>query len=206
MQLNPEPVITHDLQPPAGILSDQGNSNQPGHSSRNPAFTNHCNTVLFQTVQHSKIIRDPHAKPKGLLWGNLNICSVKAKTEQLQPLFTDSNLDFLCLSETWLTTPSPVASFTMPGYKVFRKDRNKGRGAGLLMYVKDDIKCKQIESDRITCSSNTKMYLIFSNKPVRISKYFNLLTGLSDMTLISRKLTNKRFTYRQEDTINHSME
>ena len=33
----------------------------------------------------------------------------------------------------------------MPGYKVFRKDRNKGRGGGLLMYVKDDIKCKQID-------------------------------------------------------------
>ena len=58
---------------------------------------------------------------------------------------------------------------------------------------------------RITHSSKTQIDLIFSNKPERITKSFNLLTGLSDhnMTLISRKLTSKRFTHRQ-DTNKHS--
>ena len=64
---------------------------------------------LFQTVQYSKIIWDPRAKTKGLLRGHLNIRSVNAKTEQLQTLVTGSNLDLLCLSDTWLTTSSPVA-------------------------------------------------------------------------------------------------
>ena len=54
----------------------------------------------------------------------------------------------LPLSETWLTKSSPIASFTMPGYKVFRKDRNKGRGGGLLMYMRDDSRCEQID---LTC-------------------------------------------------------
>ena len=57
---------------------------------------------------------------------------------------------------------------------------------------------------RITNSSKTQIDLIFSNKPER-TQSFHLLTGLSDhnMTLISRKLTNKQFTYLQ-DTKKHS--
>jgi len=44
---------------------------------------------------------------------------------------------------------------------------------------------------RITNVSKTQIDLIFSNKPERIIKSYNLLTGLSDhnMTLIVRKLT-----------------
>ncbi len=49
---------------------------------------------------------------------------------------------------------------------------------------------------RITNSSRTQMDLIFSNRPKRIVKSFNMLTGLSDhnLMLIARKLTNKHFT------------
>lgn len=50
-------------------------------------------------------------------------------------------------------------------------------------------------STRITTSSQTQIDLIFSNKPERIVKTFNFITGLSDhnLTLLSRKLTKKRF-------------
>ena len=116
VQLNPGPVSVHDLQPPAGTLAKPGNTVQHRHSCGNMVVTKHFSISLFQTVQQSKIIWDPRAKPKGLLGGHLNICSVKAKTEQLEKLFTDSNLDFLYQSETWLTKSSPVALFTMPGY------------------------------------------------------------------------------------------
>lgn len=45
---------------------------------------------------------------------------------------------------------------------------------------------------RITSSSETQIDLIFSNKPERITKSINLLTGLSDhnLILVVRKLTN----------------
>lgn len=147
VQLNPGPVVVQDL-PPTSTLVTPGNADQQRYSHGNPAVTKHFNIGLFQTVQHSKMIWDPCAKPRGLIGGHLNICSVRAKTDQLENLFTDSNLDFLGLSETWLSKSSPVASFIMPGYKVFRKDRNKGRGGGLLMYVRDNIRCKQID---LTC-------------------------------------------------------
>lgn len=50
------------------------------------------------------------------------------------------------------------------------------------------------EPTRIPKTSKTLIDLIFTNKPDRMSKTYNLLTGLSDhnMILIIRKLTKKR--------------
>ena len=47
---------------------------------------------------------------------------------------------------------------------------------------------------RITRMSKTMIDLIVTNKPERVTRTYNLLTGLSDhnMTLIVRKLTNQR--------------
>lgn len=68
-----------------------------------------------------------------------------SKREQLEHLLRGSNVDFLGLTETWLTRSSPEAVINMPGYNVFKKDRDKGRGGGVLMYVKSTLKCKMIE-------------------------------------------------------------
>lgn len=48
---------------------------------------------------------------------------------------------------------------------------------------------------RITSSNRTQIDSIFSNRPERILKTFNMVTGLSDhnLSLVARKLTNKRF-------------
>lgn len=102
-------------------------------------------TALLQTLNHAKVIWNTQSKPKGLLGGHLNIRSIASKTDQVEKLLTDSNLDFLCLSETWLTQTSSEAAFVFLGYSIFRKDRNRGKGGGLLIYVKDHIKCNQIK-------------------------------------------------------------
>lgn len=54
---------------------------------------------------------------------------------------------------------------------------------------------------RITKSSQTLIDLIFTNKPDRIKKTYNLITGLSDhnLTLASRKLTKAR--YRNQNSM-----
>lgn len=78
---------------------------------------------VFRTVNHSRTVWDPKAKPRGILGGHLNIRSIKIKSLQVQHLLTDSNLDFLCLSETWLKESSPSAASNVPGFKSFRRDR-----------------------------------------------------------------------------------
>lgn len=47
---------------------------------------------------------------------------------------------------------------------------------------------------RITSTTQTQIDLMFSNKPERITKSFNMVTGLSDhnLTLVSRKLPKRK--------------
>lgn len=230
------------------------------------------------------------SKPKGLLGAHLNVWGISSTTDQIEKILTDSNLDFLCVSETLLKNTSPRSAFYIPGFSIFRRDRTTGkRGGGLLFYVKDNLKCTQLSvqdkveeeiecialtihlspqmsfivvgiyrppnSDasfytsfkeilrylnslgkeiivlgefnvnwsnktkrkklkeltgvfnftqlingptRITKTSKTQIDLVFSNKPERILKSFNFITGVADHNLImvARKLSEKSFTFR----------
>ncbi len=69
---------------------------------RNPAVRKQSVCRIFQTVNHAKVLWDPNVKPRGLFGGHLNIRSIASKNKQLSHLLSNSNLDFLCLSETWL--------------------------------------------------------------------------------------------------------
>ena len=110
----------------------------------NPVFKKHSKFNLFKTVNHSLVIWDQQHKPKGIFGGHLNIRSLTPKADQVYHLLHDSNLDFLCLSETWLHTNSPSAALQVPGYQSFRQDRSYGRGGGVMIYVKDHLNCHQI--------------------------------------------------------------
>lgn len=65
----------------------------------------------------------------------------------------------------------------------------------------EKLKYKQLiaKPTRITRHCETLIDLIFTNRPERITKTYNLITGLSDhnMTLIVRKLTKKRLLYHK---------
>lgn len=65
------------------------------------------------------------------------------KREQLEHLI-NSNVDFMGVSETWLKPSSPQELVTLQGYNVFRKDIHQRKGGGLLLYMKDSLKCTQI--------------------------------------------------------------
>lgn len=68
----------------------------------NRAIQNNRKFKFFQTVNNSRIIWDLNVKPKGILGGHLNIRSLKSKSDQINHILLESNLDYLCLSETWL--------------------------------------------------------------------------------------------------------
>ncbi|XP_038566585.1 uncharacterized protein LOC119897093 [Micropterus salmoides] len=50
----------------------------------NPGIAKNRKWEVFQTVNHSRTVWDPRAKPKGLLGGHLNIRSLLSKSEQIQ--------------------------------------------------------------------------------------------------------------------------
>ena len=84
---------------------------------------------------------------KGITGGLLNIQSIIPKRDQIQHLLMDSNLDFLALTETWLSSPTPTTMIDVPGYTCFRKDRLSGKGGGVLIYMKDIFKCTLVNLD-----------------------------------------------------------
>lgn len=101
--------------------------------------------LFFQTVNHARVLWDVKCKPKGILGGHLNIRSLISKRDQISVLLLDSNLDYLCLTESWLHSNVPNNMIDIAGYQCFRTDRNTGKGGGVLIYIKDQFKCHIVE-------------------------------------------------------------
>ena len=75
--------------------------------------------------------------PKGLNMVHINIRSILNKLNQLVTLF--HGFDVIVVSETWLHLSIPDASIAIPGYNLYRQDRNHNIGkwvAGLCFYIK----------------------------------------------------------------------
>ena len=81
---------------------------------------------------------------KNLFFGHLNINSLRNKREFLEPLIRN-HFDIFLISETKLDFSFSGSEFKIPGYRLFRKDRNQRRG-GLIFYVNQDIPCKTINT------------------------------------------------------------
>ena len=83
--------------------------------------------------------------PDRLIFGNLNINSVYPKFDQMKVLL-QGKVDILILTETKLDESFPTNQFLIEGYsKSFRFDRNRN-GGGLLVYIREDIPCKELKS------------------------------------------------------------
>ena len=86
-----------------------------------------------------------------LLVGHLNINFVAKKFQVLKSIF-QGKLDILALSESKLDQSFPDSQFFVEGYEIpFRLDRNKF-GGGLLLYIRNDIPCKEIKIPNLPCN------------------------------------------------------
>ena len=64
-----------------------------------------------------------------------NACSILPKMDLLCAVTEADNPDIVCIVETWLDTNIPDQDIGLPGYRVYRRDRNR-HGGGVLIYVK----------------------------------------------------------------------
>ena len=83
---------------------------------------------------------------KGLNVVHLNVCSLTSKLDELKNIIlSNSNLiHFFGISESWLHGSINDSDIQIPGYDVFRNDRNHGNssklsGGGVAAFVKSDI-------------------------------------------------------------------
>jgi len=145
---------------------------------------------LFQTVNHARIIWNSESKPKGILGGHINLRSKLPKIGQIHNLLTDSNLDFLCISETWLNVPT--ALINIPEYTCYRTDRDKGRGGGVLIYIREHFKSVELELNvnmeclglNVILSPNMKfnVVVVLYNPPSHDVNFYNKLKNLVSLT------------------------
>ena len=79
-----------------------------------------------------------------IIIGHLNVNFIEKKFEPLVSLIQDK-LDIAIFAETKIDSSFPKGQFAMEGFSPpFRRDRDRWDG-GILLYVKDDIPCKEIK-------------------------------------------------------------
>ena len=117
-----------------------------------------------------------------MFFGHHNINSLRNKREFLEALIR-GHCDIFLVSETKLDSSFSGSEFTIPGYRLFRKDRNQ-HGGGLIFYVSQGIPCKIINAFNFCNSSevlpleinlrNKKLLVIVCYKPPSLNDGYDL--------------------------------
>ena len=89
-------------------------------------------------------LRSEHSK--NILLGHLNINSVRNKFESSNEMIRN-NFDIFVITERKLDTSFQDSQFHIPGYRLFRKDRNKN-GGGLMCYINRDLPVKIVTNNK----------------------------------------------------------
>jgi len=79
----------------------------------------------------------------GLKIVHINAQSLLKNIDELTFLFTQSNIDKICVSETWFVHDLCYLSIACNGFNVFRSDRN-GNALGVAIYLNTKIQCKVV--------------------------------------------------------------
>ena len=62
------------------------------------------------------------------------------KLDKLHAVCTVGNYHVICVVESWLCNTIADSEIQLPGYSIFRRDRDR-RGGDILIFVKNDISC-----------------------------------------------------------------
>ncbi|BHF78051.1 hypothetical protein SprV_0602116100 [Sparganum proliferum] len=81
-----------------------------------------------------------------------NVQSLLSKFEELKIHLCDLSPDVISLTETWLTQHVDDRELALPGYQMFRRDREGRQGGGVLTYVKNGLNVSD-KTDNFSCSS-----------------------------------------------------
>ena len=76
---------------------------------------------------------------------NINCCSIRNKSAELQNVINSTNPDIIFLTETWLTPDIGTAEFLPPEFKGFRKDRSHCKGGGVMLAIKNTLAAENVE-------------------------------------------------------------
>lgn len=116
---------------------------KPSNIHNDTSTTNNSNNYCSQEGQLHNGSFNLLKKTKGLIFGHLNVRSIKSGTKfdeiklnlQQQPI-----IHLMCFTETWLKETWSDEMLAIPNYSFTRKDRiNTTRGGGLICYIHNSI-------------------------------------------------------------------
>ena len=88
-----------------------------------------------------------------------NVRSLFNKIDEIAMLLAQHQPHLAVITETWLDDDTPNAPLLLPNYNVFRQDRKKGKGGGLLCYVYHDFSCEVIDICEISSVKSDSEFL-----------------------------------------------
>lgn len=121
-----------------------------------------------------------------LVPGKLSVCCVNSqslcarqmtKFNEFKQMILMTNVDIICVSETWLNDRIDSSIIAIDGYKIVRNDRVGRIGGGVLIYVRYSLICKVLElsdneigeTEFIICEiiiqNRKKLFGVFYNPP-----------------------------------------
>lgn len=81
-------------------------------------------------------------KPNSINVCHLNACSIFPKISYIREIVRDTNINVICVSETWLNATHSDYMVNIPGFNLVRHDRtrtDKSRGGGVAIYIRSDL-------------------------------------------------------------------
>lgn len=94
-----------------------------------------------------RIVLNAALQPEFLNICHMNVQSLTArnfsKFHELKLNFTDSKVDVICFTETWLNSTINNSMLSINGYKLIRNDRNR-HGGGICIYLRNNLSYKVV--------------------------------------------------------------
>ena len=97
---------------------------------------------------------------------NINSITASSKKDQLESMAHELNLDIIALTETKLCDAVQESVYTIPGYSIINKNRDR-RGGGVMLYIRDDHAFTRIE--KIEMKEHISIDCIVNNKKINVN-------------------------------------
>ena len=158
-----------------------------------------CLLDISNDSTYNALLQFKHNHAKQLVFGHLNVNSVKNKFDEVCDLMQENCLDVCALSESKIDSSLPHAQFLIPNFTHYRADRTIN-GGGILCYVRStiphrsrtDIAINENNIESIVVEVKSKSYNCFiismyRSPSVPISLLINTMQTIFDKCLLQSK-------------------
>ena len=150
------------------VSEDEAPSQATNQGDENPDFDPH---EAEEAAISFPELRDMRKRCiHNVIIAHININSFRYKYVALQEVLYDGLVDILAVQETKLDSSYTNTQFEVPGYRLYREDRNQ-HGGGIILYVRSDIPSRRVNID-LTHGENVTIELTVNKSKWLISSIY----------------------------------